>query len=289
MAYLSEINLAASSCLILIVFFGAVFYSLRIGFRGKAQYERVDRQGGSRVLSKQVMAAAYWNFRPMGRLLATAGISPNLISYTAVFFGLGAGVAFAFGQFGVGALASGIAGMSDALDGMVAHINRKTTVSGAVTDSVLDRYVDFLLLAGLAVFYRSQLLLLIVALLAIVGSFMVSYTTAKAEAIHVMPPRGSMKRTDRVSYLVLGAVLSPFSIQFLPWDSPRLGIPMIACLGLVALWANVSALQRFVAIVKAVKGEEMAQRNTPNKEPNESPSSTRPSPTHSSHPREDNF
>jgi hypothetical protein len=87
------------------------------------------------------------------------------------------------------------------------------------------------------------------------GSFMVSYSTAKAEALHVSPPRGNMRRTERALYLTLGAILTPISIQmFEPsgFYPVHLGYPMIFALGMIAILANISAVQRLVSIARAV-------------------------------------
>jgi hypothetical protein len=97
------------------------------------------------------------------------------------------------------------------------------------------------------------------ALLALLGSFMVSYSTTKAEALQVEVPKGSMRRPERAVYLILGASLSALSIAWV--EPPRefssaLAYPMIVALGLVALLANISAIGRFRCIARAIRRRE---------------------------------
>jgi hypothetical protein len=80
---------------------------------------------------------------------------------------------------------------------------------------------------------------------------MVSYSTAKAEALQVKPPRGMMRRTERAVYLTLGAVLTPVSQWVTGMETPY---PMIAAVALVAVLSNVSAVQRLISIAASVKG-----------------------------------
>ena len=76
--------------------------------------------------------------------------------------------------------------------------------AGEVLDAAVDRYVEFFFLGGLMIYYRDIAALLILTLFALVGSFMVSYSSAKAEALHVPAPKGSMRRPERAVYLTAG-------------------------------------------------------------------------------------
>jgi CDP-diacylglycerol--glycerol-3-phosphate 3-phosphatidyltransferase len=92
---------------------------------------------------------------------------------------------------------------------------------------------------------------------------MVSYSTAKAEALQLEAPRGSMRRTERAVVLILGAGLSPLAAQLNPsW----LEWPMVAAIGIVALGGNVSAIRRLAAIARAAR-ERDASRGVTAPEP----------------------
>jgi phosphatidylglycerophosphate synthase len=90
---------------------------------------------------------------------------------------------------------------------------------------------------------------------ALLASFMVSYASAKAEALQVSPPRGLMRRHERSTYLITGA---GFSAVFGSWfsrshpDVPWFALELIA-LGIVALIGNYSAVVRFVRIGRALR------------------------------------
>jgi CDP-diacylglycerol--glycerol-3-phosphate 3-phosphatidyltransferase len=228
-----------------------VGYGLRIAIQGKARFDRTDKEGGSALVSKGVMEMAYWGLQPAGDLLIRLGFTPNAISFLSLGFGVFAAIALATGHFGFAGALSMVSALMDTLDGMVARKTKVSSDSGEVLDAAVDRYVEFLFLAGLMEYFRPSREGFLLCAFALLGSFMVSYSTAKAEALQVTPPRGMMRRTERAVYLTLGAVLTPV-VQWgtgspVPW-------PMISALILVAIFSNYSAVQRLAAIAASVKG-----------------------------------
>jgi len=212
----------------------SVTYFIRVVFLGRAQFDRVDREGQSAIINKSFMEMAYWSLQPWARLLIYLGISPNMISWSSFVLAILAGTCLAFGHFGFGAGFAAIAALLDTLDGMVARMKGMASDAGEVLDAAVDRYTEFFFLAGLIVYYREMPVLIILCLLALMGSFMVSYSTAKAEAMKVTPPRGSMRRTERATLLTLGALLSPISIPWLEISSKApvaIGYPMVIAVG----------------------------------------------------------
>ncbi len=231
-------------------------YGVRVILKGHAHFDRVERQGGSPLLSKNIMELGYWFFQPLGRLLVFCKISANQISWGSFTFGLLAGCCLAFGHFGSGSVFATLSAVMDSLDGMVARLTGKSSDAGEVLDAAVDRYVEFFFLGGLLIYYREIPVLMILTLLALVGSFMVSYSSAKAEALQVDPPKGSMRRPERAFYLTLGAALSPISI---PWFETNreypiaIAHPMVIALCLVAVMSNFSAIERLWAIAKEIR------------------------------------
>jgi phosphatidylglycerophosphate synthase len=211
-------------------------YLARVAWAGRARYERVDRAGGSVFLNQRLMEMAYWWIQPIARGAIRLSITADAVSWTSVVFGLAAGIALALGFYGLGALLAGVAGILDALDGLIARQRGTAGPAGAMLDSLLDRPVEFFLIGGLALHWRHSLPLLALCLLALLGSFLVTYSTALAEIHEVEVPRGSMRRAERMSYLVGAAVLSPLT-------HPA-GLPLVVALALIALVGNVSAVQR---------------------------------------------
>lgn len=77
---------------------------------------------------------------PLNRIaarLATLGVTPNALSITGALAGIGAGVAIAFNQFGLGVALIALSRISDGLDGPVARQTRSTDLGGYL-DVVCD-------------------------------------------------------------------------------------------------------------------------------------------------------
>ncbi|NDG84412.1 MAG: CDP-alcohol phosphatidyltransferase family protein [Proteobacteria bacterium] len=227
-----------------------LFYRVRVSLRGKARFDRTDKEGGSALVPKGMMEMAYWGLQPVGDFLIRLGLTPNGISYLSLIFGLFTAIALGKGLFGIAGFLAMISALMDTLDGMVARKLQVSSDSGEVLDAAIDRYVEFLFIAGLMEFFRGQKIAFWICALALLGSFMVSYSTAKAEALQVTPPRGMMRRTERAVYLTLGAVLTPV---FRALTGLAIALPMILALLLVAGLSNYSAVQRLRAIAEAVK------------------------------------
>jgi phosphatidylglycerophosphate synthase len=232
----------------------AAAYAVRLAIKGRVHYDRIEQDGGSRLLSKSVMELGYWALLPVARLLISIGVSPAGITCASLGCGLLAGACLSVGRFGLGAVFATVAGLLDALDGMVARISGLSSRAGKILDAAVDRYVEFFFLSGLVLYYRGTWLLQAISLLALLGSFMVSYSSAKAEAFGGDPPRGSMRRAERAVYLTLGAALSAVTIPWLERDahgSFPVGYPMVVALAVVAVLANSSAVERFWSIANA--------------------------------------
>jgi CDP-diacylglycerol---glycerol-3-phosphate 3-phosphatidyltransferase len=117
-----------------------------------------------------------------------------------------------------------------------------------VLDSALDRYVEFFFMMGVIYFYRGEIGVQLIALVTLFGSFMVTYSTAKAEAMQVTPPRGWMKRAERLVWLIGGATLA----STLPLVGQS-GRPLfVAVLVIIAIVTNLSAIIRLQALARSV-------------------------------------
>jgi len=240
----------------------AFAYVVRVGWKGPVHFERIERHGTTPLLGKALLEMGYWGIQPLARLLTQLQVSATAISWVSLFFGVLAGISLAFGYLGSGGMFAAVAGILDALDGMIARMTGTSSQSGKVLDSTLDRYVEFFFIAGLAIYYRPIFLLQIVALFALLGSFMVSYSTAIGEIFGIEIKGGAMRRVDRMVYLIGGAILSPVTI---PWlESSRqypvpVGHPMAIALCLVAVLSNPSAVGR-IQKIRMVLGEKKLKR-----------------------------
>lgn len=217
-------------------------------------FRRVQQQGASVFLGFDLMNAGYWMLQPVVKRCLQFGVSPAAISWLSLGPALVAAVAVARGHWGMAAWALLVSALLDVLDGAVARAAQHSSPAGAVLDSVLDRYAEFIFFTGVFIFYETLLAAQLVVLCALLGSFLVTYSTAKAEAMTVTPPRGTMKRSDRLTVLIVGAALTPlFSMMWEP-ATTQIAWPALVSFGLIAVLANVSAVRRFLALAHAAGG-----------------------------------
>lgn len=247
--------------LILLGLLVSVSYSVRLILKGRARFDRVNRQGGSILLGKPIMEMAYWALQPVAHLLVFLKITPNQLSWASLVLGGVAGVAFAYGHFGYAAVFATYSGFFDSLDGLVARLSGNASDAGEVLDAAVDRYVEFFFFTGLIIFYRHSPLLILASLGALMGSFMISYSTAKAEAMGIPPPAGIMRRPERALYLTLGAALSNIPMPWLEttfgYDS-SIGYPMISALLFVGILSNISAIERLWTVALLIRERDEA-------------------------------
>jgi CDP-diacylglycerol--glycerol-3-phosphate 3-phosphatidyltransferase len=249
------IDLGCSLALLLVLLAALVAYGIRLALRGEAHYARVDAAGASPLLGRRPMEMAYWSLQPLAKACMGVGLSANGVTLLSLFLAAGAGVALGFGHFGIAAALTVMASLGDALDGLVARLSGTASDSGEVFDAAVDRYSEFFFLGGLLVFYRESVPAMLLVLAAMIGSFMVSYATAKAEACQMEIPRGSMRRPERAVYLGAGATFVPLTAALLPQGAPAWldTAPMLLALFIVALLANVSTVVRLRALAAALR------------------------------------
>lgn len=230
-----------------------VAYGVRLAVAGRAHHARVDAEGKSAIVSKDVMEMLCWCVQPVVAACAKLRVTPDAVTYGSLLLGVAAGIALGAGHFGLGAVIATIAAGGDAVDGLLARRLGVGSKAGEVLDAAVDRYVDFALLGGLAFYFRADAARFVVAMLAMLAAFMVSYSTAKAEALHVAPPRGSMRRIERAVLLIGAAALTPAtSLLGASWHE----LPIILALGMIAIVGNSSAIQRLAAIRSVVRRRE---------------------------------
>lgn len=139
------------------------------------------------------------------------GISANFISYAGLFLAFLSGLLIYQGLFYWAATSLLLSGVLDMLDGEVARVSSTAQNKfGGVLDSSLDRYGDAFVYSGI-LFYCFRLGAQTTALLtlsAMVGSFAISYTRARAECVMGQCRVGFWERGERLVYIVLGLVFS---------------------------------------------------------------------------------
>jgi CDP-diacylglycerol---glycerol-3-phosphate 3-phosphatidyltransferase len=238
-----------------------VSYGCRALLYGRARHERTDADGGSVFLNKATMEMFYWLLNSIIDFLTALRITPNMVTLFSLVPALGAGIALGFGWFGLAAALATLSTFCDILDGLVARRLGIGSDAGEVIDAAADRYGEFFFLGGLIYHYREHDQVLFIVLAALMAGFMVSYTTAKAEAMGVAAPRGAMRRSERATYLIVGSTFTPLA-QALFAGSPFLALrelPIILATTIVAVVANISVLRRLASVVATLRAREPAK------------------------------
>ncbi|MFQ6109329.1 MAG: CDP-alcohol phosphatidyltransferase family protein [Candidatus Aminicenantales bacterium] len=201
----------------------------------------IQTQQNIRILPRRLLSSFPRYLSRLATLLISLRVNPNTISLLALLAGLGAGGLIFLGMpFWAGILII-ICGLLDILDGKVAVGSNRKSLFGAIFDSTLDRYSEFFIYLGLAAHFRNHWALW-VAIFALLGSTMVSYTRARAEGLGIECRIGIMQRAERMVFLSLGSIFGALFKVFNP--------VMIGVLLLIASFSNFTAIQRTFYVKK---------------------------------------
>jgi CDP-diacylglycerol---glycerol-3-phosphate 3-phosphatidyltransferase len=163
------------------------------------------------MLGESIGRGAMRIINSMVRGLASAGVSPNILTAIGVSINIGCCVLFGFGEFFLAGIVLIFANIFDMLDGNVARLTGNVTKFGGFLDSSLDRLSDMAAFFGIMIFYagnspQHSLLNVILAGVGMIASVMVSYTTARSEAFGVKANVGFLQRPERIVLLIIGAL-----------------------------------------------------------------------------------
>jgi CDP-diacylglycerol--glycerol-3-phosphate 3-phosphatidyltransferase len=249
----NSLDILCSCAVLLFVAATGAMFGLRKTLRRSTEPGPNDVRASG--LPRVFTSAALWALSPFVRAVIFLGLSANAVTAISLVAGGLAGFFLACGHFGVAAVLFATASLGDALDGLVARATRTESAAGALFDASVDRYEEFFAFGGLAIYFRSSGVLLALMLLALVGSFMVSYGSAKAEALRVPVPIGSMRRAERATCLAMGTTLVPIvgaasaRLHGPTWVGE---IPVLLAIAVIAVAANLSAVRRLRDVAAAV-------------------------------------
>ncbi len=147
---------------------------------------------------------------PIASLLAKFNLSPNVITIVGLIFSFFVTISFCYGSLSFALLFLILTSVCDVLDGGVARVSGRVTRFGGYLDSVIDRYSDGLIFIGLMLYLREDYSLVFLAML---GSFLVSYTRARAEIFIEKCDVGMAERGERLIILILTTLLANFGID----------------------------------------------------------------------------
>jgi archaetidylinositol phosphate synthase len=176
--------------------------------------------------------------------LSKLGITPNQITILGVLVSIFSAYFFATWSINrirliIAALLLLISGLLDAIDGILARKTGQVSRFGGFFDSVSDRYSDAIELSGIII---GELCNPIIGLAALIGSMMVSYARARAEAEGVkMAGVGLAERAERMVFLALCSFISFYWLDVLNW-----GVLILAAL------AHTTVIQRSLYFKKEI-------------------------------------
>jgi CDP-diacylglycerol--glycerol-3-phosphate 3-phosphatidyltransferase len=187
--------------------------------------------GARRLASRSVLGLARTRITP--NALTTAGVGLCAAASVLVFFENRGPYLF----YWLGAAVFVVGSILDILDGALARVGGKQTPFGAFLDSTTDRVSEGFVIGAIAlVFARyGHTVALAFAIAAVAGSFLVSYTRARAEALGLRGDVGIGSRAERVAVITAGLVLAP-------WGGLQWAIYLLAA----TAWATV--LQRVLSV-----------------------------------------
>jgi CDP-diacylglycerol--glycerol-3-phosphate 3-phosphatidyltransferase len=177
-----------------------------------------------------------WFLDPLAGFFLRLGFTPNMMTMLGLLGNTIGAYYLARGEMLTGGLFVLLMGPVDALDGTMARLRGESSDFGAFVDSVTDRYSE-LIIYGALLYYFLTIGNVAGGLLvfgAAAGSVLVSYVKARAEGLGYEAKVGLLTRAER--YIVLAPSLL-FSQLFIG-------------LGIIAIFANITALQRIFYVRK---------------------------------------
>lgn len=181
----------------------------------------------------------------ISRALVRTRISPNLLSFLSFALCCMGASLFFLGKYPyllLGGILAQISSIADGVDGEIARLKFQQTDFGAWFDAVLDRYADAFLIFGLTYYAYTatgSLITLVVGFLAIIGSFVNSYTADKYDGL-MAKKLGSNRRYFRIGRDLRLLIVFLFAV---------LNLPFLAIL-LLALMMNGENIRRIVILYR---------------------------------------
>lgn len=195
------------------------------------------------------------NAQRLATRLVGLGVTPNEVTVAGMLVTFVAAGLAAFGYLLPAGLVLAFSGTFDILDGALARASRLTYNYGAFLDSTVDRYSEGAVYIGVAVFFLGQSggqvrWEVLGALLALAGSYLVSYVRARAQSLGYRCDSGLFARPERVVAMVAGLILAgagfPIVLTVVVW--------------LLAVLTNFTVLQRIHEVWRQAREERRTAR-----------------------------
>jgi len=171
-----------------------------------------------------------WVLDPLGGFLNRLGLTPNMVTGLGLLGNTIGALYLARGEMLTGGLWIALMTPVDALDGTMARLRGEASDFGAFVDSVSDRYSELIIYGGLLYHFLKlgEPLGGMLTFAAAAGSVLVSYVKARAEGLGYEAKVGLLTRAERYIVLAPSLIFNQLNIG----------------LGIIAVFANITALQR---------------------------------------------
>ena len=184
----------------------------------------------------------------VGRIFAKLRLTPNQWTFLSLLPAVIAAYFLFLESFLYAAIFFAVASFIDLIDGSVARVTGRVTKFGAYLDTVVDRYIEGLILFGLLfatlpAFYIPHHVWIFIVLF---GGMMTTYVKAAAKEKNLIQDKelkgGLLQRTERLIILFIGLLLATFDPLYLTY-----------ILVILAVLTNLSACQRFFIAWRAYR------------------------------------
>jgi CDP-diacylglycerol---glycerol-3-phosphate 3-phosphatidyltransferase len=204
-----------------------------------ARVKRVYTDEARRLAGRSMTQLEQTNVTPDA--LTISGVGLCIVGAVVVFFEYAG-----WGFYLVGATLFVVGSVLDILDGALARSRGAGSPFGGFLDSTVDRVGEGFMLGsiGLVLMRHAQMWGVALTFAAMAGSFLVSYTRARAEALGLKGDVGLGSRAERVVVITAGLVLAPFHELILP-----------SAIALLTATAWLTVLQRVLFVRKQLRGD----------------------------------
>ncbi len=207
-----------------------------------------DLARGDSLMPGWVKEAGRAVLAPVVRLALALHLTPNTITVIGLLIVSVAAIVVASGQLLVGAIIVTAGSLLDAVDGALARASGGGTAFGSFLDSTLDRAGEAILFTGIAGYYLrfsdDPALPVLAILVALSGSFIVSYSRARAEGIGLAAAMGLAPRTERIVLIVAGIALAGLGFD----------LGLVGAIIIIAVLTVATVIQRIWHVWKLAEG-----------------------------------
>ena len=180
----------------------------------------------------------------IGKIFSKTGLTPNQFTLLTIISAVAAFYFIIMEDFAAAAILILVTGFLDFIDGSVARFLRKSTRRGAYLDTIVDRYVEFIIISAFLFVALPGLILPASAwvFLYLFGSLMTTYSKAAAKEKDIIKrelSKGLIERGERFIILFIGVLLAFYEKTFL-----------LYVIIILAIVTNITALQRIITVLR---------------------------------------